>query len=189
LIEKKEGLGYLLLMGKKKWLKTAGVLIVIILTVIWMGSKPSKGKIILNKTEEKIEKKTTEQQQYSGKFFDFWYDNKYSVRAEENREKVELLGGKGDSSHWVIVAQETGIRDLTEVSGVQFRRLNRSDYQEKEVEIDGATGLFFKKMDKSEFLALTIKDGKLITVALTINSNDETAEQKFIDFVNRIEIK
>ena len=176
-------------MGKKKWLKTIMVLMAIVLATIWIGSRPSKGKIVIREVENESGEKTITEKQYLGKFFNFWYGSNYFVRPEESGERVELLGEAGDSSHWVITANETKIKDLTEMSGVQFRRLDKEIYEEKEAEIDGVSGLFFKKKDGSEFLILTIKDGKLITVALTINSNDETTEQKFADFVGRIEMK
>jgi hypothetical protein len=176
-----------------KWLKAVGILAVVIATIIWIGSRPSKGKIVI-KEPEKNRKDEIVQRQYEGKFLNFWYSSNYLVRAEEiadesRSEKVELQGETGDSSHWVILASPTSTEDLSEVSAVQFRRMKKDVYEEAEIEINGIKGLFFKKKDKSELLAVVIKNEQLISVALTINSNDETTEKKFTDFVSKVEIK
>jgi len=170
------------------------IFLFVILFLIWIGSRPSRGKIITKPAENSPQKTITPPKQYQGDFLSFYYDANYSLRfrpdpPESSSQKLELLAEPGNSNHWVIAVNDITVSDLSEVSAVQFRRLNPDLYLEKDIKIDDLKGLFFRKKDINEFLFLVIKDGKMVTISLTNKSNDTTSEQAFIDFVSQVEIK
>jgi len=99
-----------------------------------------------------------------------------------------LLGTKGDPSSWTITVKKTDLTNPSEISGVQFRRVKSADYLEKDLEINQSNGLYFQKTNGSEFTALVIKNGKLIIIAMTVNTNDKTKENEFLNFIKTINI-
>ncbi len=179
---------------KVRWYSfTLGVVLIVVVTFVFFASRPSIGKIEKIEPQETINRLPSEKK-YEDDNIAFTYNAKYEIRVVKSgddnwAEVIKLLGVKGDSSSWTIVVKKININDLAEVSAVQFRRIRYKDYLEEEMEIDQIKGLFFKKVDGGEYLVLAIKDGWLVTVALTVNSNDELKGQEFVDFVGGIRIK
>ncbi|MFA5828851.1 MAG: hypothetical protein WC841_05860 [Candidatus Shapirobacteria bacterium] len=170
----------------------SGIIILAVALFIFVISKPSIGKINPPQTDHTTELLPTEKW-YTDDNINFTYGAKYELRAVKagsgnQPEVINLLGTKGDSSMWTITIKKIDYTDLSEVSGVQLRRIKSEDYLEKNLEIDQTSGLFFKKISSSEFTALAIKNGKLITMALTVNSNDTGKEAEFLSFIKTLRI-
>ena len=159
-----------------------------------MINSPVKGTI--TKPVEKISPVVIENNSdvhYDGKLMSFDYDSNYILAADESAvnegDKQVLYGPPGDSRRIVMVATDSGAINYEDISGVKMRQLNTEIYDESEVVIDGVESLFFKKKEGFERLIVSLKDGKLLTFAMTANSNDDKMDGEFQKMVNSINWK
>lgn len=179
-------------MPKKPWPYLAFLLLAVFLTISWLGSRPSVGKISLNPqplpTIKPISPKL-----YQGKTVSFCYLDNQDIRIDQDFDqtgigKIDLFGAKGDSSHYLISVNQVNTSSLSDISAVTYRQQAKETYQQENIRVANLNSLYFTKKDKSEFIVFTIKNRKLFTIALTVHSNDPRYEYNFLDFVKKFEI-
>ncbi len=153
----------------------------------WWLNAPAKGKI-----DDQSKKAATptpmEYIRYDGKELSFSYENKYELR-EENGNWL-LIGKSGILSQIVVTLKDTAVNDFEEISGVQMRRLNKEKYKEEKIEWQNTTGITFLKNEGYERTVFLIKEGKVLTAAMTANSNENIKyDEEFNKFVNSLELR
>lgn len=171
-------------MKRKKWLILTVILIILAIIIFW-GSRPSKGKIIVKKTDQ-ISTFIKVEQQYENDYLSFKYSDDYEKTIKENN--LWLVGKSRIPESFTLICREFK-NNFDEDSGVLIRRVKNNEYMESEMVVDGVTGQYFEKKDLSERTVFILKGEVMITLSMTANSNDIELGQKFEKIIESWEWK
>jgi hypothetical protein len=161
---------------KKKLVWLIVVMILIIVGVMIVGFRPSVGQIKTGKTTER-QIEPEKRVKYEGKYLSFEHWDRYMVQMIDNQnenilENVRLVGKSGIMTEVVVTLKNDPATSVEDVSGVKIRQLKNEDYSEESINWNGVEGMLFKKNDGFELTAFFLKEGKSMTVSMTINSNE-----------------
>lgn len=158
-------------------------LMLMVITFIYLGNKPSLTKTIKKSVIVRPES-GTKVVLYDGEFIKFEHEANYTLSESENT--IQLLGMAGKPSMITIALRNTDSDNIDEVSGVAMRRSRSEEYKEVNLE----SGLMFIKQNPIEYSAFYLHDKKSLTIAMVVNSNDEKSSRaEFEKILNSIEIK
>jgi len=171
-------------MKQRKW--SIFIVFVIILAIIFFwGSRPQRGKIEVKKADKTAVLSRTEQK-YENDYLSFNYSDDYEKTIENNN--LWLVGRSRISESFTLICREfEGILD--DDSGVKMRQIKTEEYDEKNINIDGAPGLLFSKKDQSERTIFIKNNGILISFSMKAFSNDEKPGEKFLKIIESWEWK
>lgn len=148
------------------------VLILIWLAFLWLRA-PSKGTFKTVVKESPAQTLGSGSQKFDGTLFTVTYPDGFSLKDEVasdsgTLEKIILLGTDVSSKKVTISSEQTKESDLSNISAVQYRRLNFKRYLEKPIELHGRNGLLYERLEDSyEKTALFLQDGIVTVIALT----------------------
>ena len=172
--------------SKKKWLILVIIFFVGLFGIIMLlNSRPNVGKVIVKNNVASVTVKPL-LQKYEDDQIKFEYRGSYGLSHEGERYKI--LGESGSSMMMVITLKQSSV-DLSDVSGVQMRRIKTEDYSESDVDLGNLMGIKFTKKDGKELTSFFEKGGSVLTVALTTNSNDPKYESEYQAFLDNFEWK
>jgi hypothetical protein len=164
-------------MKKKIWLMVIFILIALVV-LVWLMSRPAKGRIIYSKpSESNVPVRAL--QGYEGGYIKFQHLNIYEVRKiggtqdSNNLENIQLVGKTGVFTGFVITLKKNPVGMLEDVSGVTMRQIKKDVYTNEKIGWGKSEGLLFTKKEPYELVAFFLKDGKSLTVAMTANGSDE----------------
>jgi hypothetical protein len=168
-------------MKKAFWWLGGGLIIGVWLS--YWGNSSSRG--IIQKKEIDLRKDIKiGVVEYSDENISFWHEDKYTIEKSDN--KLVLTGKSGVPSSMVITQINDFSGNIEDVPGVKMRLVKNKEYKEEKI----SGGLLFSKFNPYELVAFFIVKGRPLTVAMTVNSNDETKyREEFEELIKTIGVK
>ena len=143
---------------------------------------PAKGKIVKKELSEKVNIENI-LADYSDENLSFKYINKYEVSKEN---AIKLIGKAGVPSNITIALNKVEVTGVEDVSGVKMRQIKNEEYKQENLN----DGLLFVKENPFEMTAFFLREGKSLTISMTVNGNDvEKYRKEFLNLVETVIIK
>ncbi|MBP9817869.1 hypothetical protein KBC75_03925 [Candidatus Shapirobacteria bacterium] len=169
------------------------VIIIAIGGVFLWGRSESRGKVVVGQRAKITPIKKIENMTYDDDYLNWKYGSKFEMRKIETTDgrvltNIELLGNVGLAVHYTITLREAS-QELADFSAVQFRRSRPDQYTEGIAEWGEKRGLLFTTEDNKEKTVFFREKDRILTVSMTVNSNDPELDKEFKTFWQGIEWK